>query len=105
MEKGENVGCQHFLSFRVVKSHDCVGKGLKVNLFPNKPWFLLVCITSLLKTLWEKEKLLVNVNFSPFPTVFSTLFKAFQPFSSDLKLSSANCFRLEESKICRLGKA
>ena len=24
--------------------------------FPNKPWFLRVCSTSLLKTLWEKEK-------------------------------------------------
>ena len=23
--------------------------------FPNKPWFLRVCSTSLLKTLWEKE--------------------------------------------------
>ena len=41
---------------------------------------------------------------SPFPTVFSTQFKNFQPFSSDLKLSSANSFRLEESKICHLGK-
>ena len=29
------------------------------NTFPNKPWFLGVCSTSLLKTLWEKEKLLV----------------------------------------------
>ena len=32
--------------------------------FPNKPWFLRVCSTSLLKTLWEKEKLLVTSNFS-----------------------------------------
>ena len=36
----------------------------KVNPFPNKPWFLRVCSTSLLKTLWEKEKLLVTSNFS-----------------------------------------
>ena len=28
--------------------------------FLNKPWFLCVCSTSLLKTLWEKEKLLVK---------------------------------------------
>ena len=35
-----------------------------VNPFPNKPWFLRVCSTSLLKTLWEKEKLLVTSNFS-----------------------------------------
>ena len=27
---------------------------------PNKPWSLCVCSTSLLKTLWEKEKLLVK---------------------------------------------
>ena len=32
--------------------------------FPNKPWFLGVCRTSLLKTLLEKEKLLVKSNFS-----------------------------------------
>ena len=43
------------------------------NPFPNKPWFLHVCSTSLLKTLWEKEKLLIMSNFSFFPTVFSTL--------------------------------
>ena len=35
-----------------------------VNPFLNKPWFLSVCSTSLLKTLGEKEKLLVMSNFS-----------------------------------------
>ena len=35
------------------------------NPFPNKPWFLRVCSTSLLKTMWA---------ISPFPTVFSTVF-------------------------------
>ena len=39
---------------------------------------------------------------SPFPTVFSTHLDNFLPFSSNLKLSSANSFSLEESKICRL---
>ena len=39
---------------------------------------------------------------SPFPIVFSTRLDNFQPFSSNLKLSSANSFSLEESKICRL---
>ena len=34
------------------------------NPFPNKPWFLHVCSTSLLKTQWKKEKLLVTSNFS-----------------------------------------
>ena len=35
---------------------------------------------------------------SPFPTVFSTRLDTFLPFSSNLKLSSANSFSLEESK-------
>ena len=40
------------------------------NPFPNKPWFLRVCWTSLLKTLWEKKKLLVTSNFSFSHSVF-----------------------------------
>ena len=35
-----------------------------INHFPNNPWFLRVCRISLLKTMWEKEKLLVTSNFS-----------------------------------------
>ena len=34
-----------------------------VNPFPNKPWFLLVCGTSLLKTLWEKGGLKKTLGF------------------------------------------
>ena len=41
-----------------------------LNPFPNKPWFLRVCSTSLLKTLWEKEKLLITSNFSFSHSVF-----------------------------------
>ena len=40
------------------------------NPFPNKPWFLRVCSTGLLKTLWEKEKLLATSNFSFSHSVF-----------------------------------
>ena len=39
---------------------------------------------------------------APFPTMFSTRLDNLLPFSSNLKLSSANPFTLEESKICRL---
>ena len=39
---------------------------LRVNPFPNTPWFLHVSSRSLLKTLWVKEKLLVMRNFSFF---------------------------------------
>ena len=38
--------------------------------FPNKPWFLHVCSTSLLNMLREKEKLLMMSNFSFSHSVF-----------------------------------
>ena len=90
--------------------------------------------TSLSKTLWEKEKLLVMSNFSFFHRVFypfgelSAIFIKFEivicklsqfgslkfvvwervkrtlSFSSNLKLSSANSLGLEASNICCLGK-
>ena len=40
------------------------------NHFPNKLWFLRLCSSSLLKTLWKKEKLLVTSNFSFSHSVF-----------------------------------
>ena len=43
---------------------------MQINPFPNKPWILRVCITSLLRTLLEKEKLLVRSNFSFSHSVF-----------------------------------
>ena len=55
-----------------------------INSFRNKPWFLLVCSTSLFKTLREKEKLLVTSNFSFSHSVFnrfgelSAIFKKFE---------------------------
>ena len=42
---------------------------------------------------------------SPFPTVFSTCSENFLQFLLSLKLSCANSFSLEESKIFRLGKS
>ena len=65
LEKGENAGYQHFCLFQKCSKGQRV-----VNPFPNKPWFLRVCKTSLLKTLWEKEKLLVMSNFSFSHSVF-----------------------------------
>ena len=40
------------------------------NPFPNKPLYLHICSTSLSKTQWEKEKLLVTRNFSFSCSVF-----------------------------------
>ena len=64
------------------------------NPLPNKPWFLRVCSTSLLKTLLEKKKLLVTSNFFFSNSVFYPL-ENFPPFSSYLKFASENSFGLE----------
>ena len=61
-----------------------------LNPFPNKPWFLRVCSTSLLKTLWQKEKLLVTSNFSYSRSVFHQ----FQEFSAILIESEINVCKL-----------
>ena len=49
-----------------------------------------------------KGEMARNEQFLLFPQCFSTNLDNFLPFSSNLKLSTANSFSLEESKICRL---
>ena len=66
-----------------------------VNLFPNKPWFLCVCSTSLLKTLWEKEKLLIMSNFSFSYSVFYPFWELSAIFIK-LKNVAWNSFSLED---------
>ena len=51
-----------------------------------------------------KGEIAHSEQFLLFPTVFSTSLENFLRFSSSSKLSSADTFSLEESKICRLGK-
>ena len=116
--KGGNAGYQDFLQFsamfskgflyRVGKSCDVwyvhyilLQKNILFNPFPHNNTFLRPWETSLLKTLCEKEKLLVTSYFS-ISHVFSTRLDNFLSFSSNMKLSSANSFNLEESKICCL---
>ena len=51
-----------------------------INPFPHKPWFLRVCSTSLLKTPWEKEKLLITSKFLLFPQCFLPIRRTFFHF-------------------------
>ena len=51
-----------------------------------------------------KGEIARNEQFLLFSAVFSTLFDNFPPFSSNLELSSATSFNLEESNIGCLGK-
>ena len=46
-----------------------------------------------------KGEIARDKQFLPFPTVFSNHLKNFIPFSSNLKLSSANLFSLKEYKL------
>ena len=59
------------VQFAVKRTYHSLSVGKSINPFPNKPWFLRVCSKYLLKTLWEKEKLLY-LAISHFPSVFST---------------------------------
>ena len=74
----------------------------KLNPFPNKPWFLRVSSTRLLKTLWEKEKLLVTSNFSFSRSVFypfgelSTIFIRFEVVLCKLSVWKSIKFVLRE---------
>ena len=55
-----------------------------------------------MKTLWEKEKLLIQAIF-PFPAMFSTLSKTEIIISVAFNLSSADAFNLVWSKILLCG--
>ena len=72
-------------------------------LFPNKPWFLRVCCTTLLKTLWEKEKLLVTSNFSFSPSVFY-LFEELSAISIKFKIVVCKLFQIGRVKNLSFGK-
>ena len=71
--------------------------------FPSKPWFLCVCSTSLFTV--GKGDIARNKQFLLFPQCFfETLSKNFLLSLSNLKMSFANPFSLEESKIYCLVK-
>ena len=67
------VNLKFSVSFIFLSANALNWTGLQLccfNPFPNKSWFLRLCNTSLLKTLWEKEKLHVTSNFSFSHSVF-----------------------------------
>ena len=74
-----------------------------INPFPNKPWFLHVCRTHLLKTLWEKEKLLVMSNFSFSHSVFYP-FGQLSAILIKLKIVVCKLFQFERVQNLSFGK-
>ena len=77
-----------YMCFELVKAKT---RNFIFNPFPNKPWFLRIYSASLLKTLWEKEKLLIMSNLSFSHCVFYPFGKLFTIFIKfrivDCKLS------------------
>ena len=77
------------------------------NSFLHRPVFLRVCSTTILKTLWEKEKFLRKSNFTFSHSVLYPLVELYSIFvifiHFNLKLLSANSFSLEDSQIFHLG--
>ena len=74
------TGLQHYYLVSSEGINRAKKTNADINPFPNKPWFLHVCSTSLLKTLWEKEKLLVTSNFSFSHSVFNPFGQLFSIF-------------------------
>ena len=78
---------------------------LSLNPFPNKPLFLRVCSKCLLKTMWEKEKLLVTSNFSFFHIVFypsgklSAIFIIFEIIVCELQVTISILMKMAESSL------
>ena len=86
-QKVQTLGVIHRAGLEVQKR--------KLNPFPNKLWFLHVCRTSLLKTQWEKEKLLGTSNFSFFHSVFYPFRKTSTIFIN---------FKIVVCKLFKLGR-
>ena len=86
---------------KVNESRDCVVNGLK------HQYFLTLSQTNLqyksFEYTVEKGEIACNEQFLPFTQCFLPLWSNFPPFSSNLKLSSANSFTLKQPKICHLG--
>ena len=75
----------------------------QLTLSQTSPGFYVSAIQDFLKHCGKRRNCSYGA-ISPFPTVFSTLLENVSPFSSNLKLSSASSFSLEESELCCLGK-
>ena len=71
------------------------------NLFPNKLLFLTCPPYKFFENTVGKAEIVCKKQFPP---VFSSHLENFLPFSSNSKLSPADSFHLEESKICCLEK-
>ena len=78
--------------------------GLSVNLFQYKPLFLRVCSTTILKTLWEKEKIARNEQFLLFPQCFLPFWRTFSHIYQIFNSRLQNLSVWNGLKFVRFGK-
>ena len=77
--------------------------GKQLILSQRNPFFLTCLLCQFVGNIAGKGEIAHNEQFPLFPQCFLPVWRTL-PFSSKLKLSSANSFSLGESTICRLGK-
>ena len=82
---------------QICKNKGLFGKGLTLS--QTGPGFYVSAIHVFNENTVGKGEIACNEQFLLFPTLFSTHFRSFLPLASNLKLSSADAFSLEQSKI------
>ena len=99
-----NIQSQHLYRRRLKKGTQFTRLSLPkiLNSLPHDDEFLRAWEKSLMETLWEKEKFLVQA-MSPFPTMSSTLSKREIIIFVTFNFLSANAFNLVWSKILLSG--
>ena len=117
--KGENAGSQHFLLFQQCfllyqreKLQHLICRlqmfsiwSFRTGLILPKQALVFTCLQyKPFENTVGKGEIAQNEQFLLFPQCFLPVSRTFFPFLSNLKMSSANSFSLEESKIYRLGK-
>ena len=112
--KGENAGIQHFLHFtqyfllsqNKFKYLSCINfancEFFQFNPFPRNDTFLTPLGRKPFENTVGKGEIARNEQFLLFPQCFLPVWITFCHFHQNLKLSVANSFNLEESKICHV---
>ena len=88
----------------IIMVNQLVPKPQDFNPFPNKHWFLRVCSTSPLKTLWEKGEIARNEQFLLIPQCFLPFSRTFFHFHQIQNCCLQTLSVWTTAKYCQLGK-
>ena len=88
----------------VHKERSCFQQFSILTLSQTNPGFHVSAVQVFWKTPWEKEKLIIMINFVSYSHSVFHQFREFAAIFIKSNLSSANSYSLEAPKICCLGK-